>query len=163
MSRVWFPRSQNHRGKWPVKTESIVKQRKSWNWLLIDEISVFREKKGCFYVGRTFNNARNHQCITSQTLLPSRNNLRMSKRSPEKREKNSLHTLKCRAEQLPNDFYVSGDMLYGKICQHNVDWKCLDACEDHLQCKAHMIKRETPYCTHFLMVKFAPKGEKIEF
>lgn len=27
-----------------------------------------------------------------------------------------------------NDFYVSGDMLYYKFCQHSVDWKPVDTC-----------------------------------
>lgn len=38
---------------------------------------------------------------------------------------------KFRAEQFQNDFYTSGDLLYCKFYQHNVDWKRAEMCKDH--------------------------------
>ncbi len=46
--------------------------------------------------------------------------------------------LKYRAEQFPNDFYVSGDLLFCKFCQHTVDWQHVDTCKDLLQSKVHV-------------------------
>lgn len=42
------------------------------------------------------------------------------------------------AKQFPNDFCESVDVLFCKFRQHNVDWKCVDACKDLLLTKAHV-------------------------
>ncbi len=46
--------------------------------------------------------------------------------------------MKYRAEQFPNDFCASGDMMFCKFCHHIVDWKHIDTCKDHLQSKVYV-------------------------
>lgn len=53
-----------------------------------------------------------------------------------KKQQNSSLTPKYRAEQFPNDLYMSVDMLFCKYCQHKVDWKHVDMCKDHMRSKA---------------------------
>uniref|UniRef100_A0A667YJ63 U1-type domain-containing protein n=1 Tax=Myripristis murdjan TaxID=586833 RepID=A0A667YJ63_9TELE len=42
-----------------------------------------------------------------------------------------------RAEQFPGDFYVSGELLFCKFCQHSVNWRRKNTCDDHLLSKSH--------------------------
>lgn len=44
---------------------------------------------------------------------------------------NLLLTSKYRGERFPIYIYASGDMLFSKFCQHDVDWWCVDVCKDH--------------------------------
>nr|XP_057913311.1 uncharacterized protein LOC131107370 [Doryrhamphus excisus] len=60
-----------------------------------------------------------------------------------KKLRNTTLTPKYRAEQYPGDFYVSGDMLFCTFCQHSVDWKRKNTCDDHLLSKSHLKKKET--------------------
>lgn len=55
---------------------------------------------------------------------------------------NLLLTSKCRAEQFPNDFTASGDMLYFKFFKHTVNWKCVDMCKDHVWANMHLKNKE---------------------
>lgn len=47
------------------------------------------------------------------------------------------------AEQFPNDFYASHDMLHCKFCPHNVNWEHIDMCKNHLWSEAHVKKKTT--------------------
>lgn len=49
---------------------------------------------------------------------------------------------KCTAEQFPDDFSASGEMLYCKFIQRNVDSKCVDMCKDHFQANTHVKNKE---------------------
>lgn len=62
---------------------------------------------------------------------------------------NVRHRLSChvthpkrRAEQFPDTFYVTGDMLFLKSSQHDVEWKRVDTSRDHLWSKAHVKNKE---------------------
>ena len=48
--------------------------------------------------------------------------------------RNSTLTPQYRAEQFPNDLYLSGQLLLCKSCQHSVDWKCKN---EHILSKSH--------------------------
>lgn len=65
-----------------------------------------------------------------------------------KKLRNSALSPKYRAEQYPNDYYVSGEMLFCKFCQHTVDWKRKNTCDDHLLSKAHMKNKERNRATN---------------
>lgn len=54
-----------------------------------------------------------------------------------------------RAERFPSDFYASGDLLFCKFCQNNVDWKHADACKGHLWSLAY-VKNEEDTVLHTL-------------
>lgn len=60
---------------------------------------------------------------------PSPNNVSMLQPLPEKRAKSTKKI------QSSFDFYVSGDLLFFKFCQHNVDLKHIDMCIKHLWSK----------------------------
>ena len=55
-----------------------------------------------------------------------------------KKLRNSALTPKFRAEQYPNDYYHSGNQLFCRVCQHSIDWKRKDTCDDHLKSKNHI-------------------------
>lgn len=110
---------------WPIKTNRIVKHRKSRYWPLFDQNPLF---------GRTFLSGKNilggslmceasrvSLCKHSHPSLP--NDASMSKRPPKKPAKsaNSLLGPKYWTEQFLNNFFSSGTLL--KIWQHNVAWK----------------------------------------
>lgn len=98
------------RQDWPIEMESY----------RVDRYLTKIVFSGNVYLGRALPgviNVRDHQQVTSQTFLFLPNNTSMLKQLPE--------TL------LPNNFYASGDILYCIFCQHNVDWKHVDTCEDH--------------------------------
>ncbi len=40
---------------------------------------------------------------------------------------------------------MSGDLLFCKLCQHTIDWKCVDTCKDHLRSKDH-VKNKEKHC-----------------
>ncbi len=103
-----------------------------------------REERG-EQSGGGVTNEYDHPSVTSQTLP---NKASMTKQPPDmlsksaKKLQNSPLPPKNRAEQFPNDLYVSGDMLFCKFCQRTVDWKHEDMCKDHLWSKAHTKNKE---------------------
>lgn len=69
----------------------------------------------------------------------------------KKKLRNLLLRQKHRAERFLKDFYTSGEMLFCKFCQQNVDWKHVDTYKEHLRSK----NRKTLRCTHSATVKLA--------
>lgn len=55
-------------------------------------------------------------------------------------------TPKYKTEQFPNYFYASGDLLYCKFCQYNINRKSVNMYKDHL-CKADTVM-SNPNCVH---------------
>lgn len=50
------------------------------------------------------------------------------------------------------NLFTSGDMLFCKFCQNNIDWKHVDTYKDHLQSKKYVKNKEnTPL--HSLLAK----------
>nr|XP_055073537.1 CGG triplet repeat-binding protein 1-like [Misgurnus anguillicaudatus] len=62
--------------------------------------------------------------------------------SSAKKLRNATLSPQFRAEQFPHDFYVTGELLFCKFCQHSIDWKRKDTCTDHLLSKTHMKNKE---------------------
>ena len=79
------------------------------------------------------------------------NNVSMAKRLPTalsssaKKLRNLTLTPQYRAKQFPNDLCVvcvSGELLFCKFCQHSVDWKCKNTCNDPVLSKSHVRNKE---------------------
>lgn len=81
----------------------------------------------------------------------------MPTKSVVKKTKNKLIssiTPKYRVEQFLIHFCVSGNILFGKFCEHNVDRKCVNTCKEHLWSKSLVNKGETLLHTlHTIILK----------
>jgi hypothetical protein len=77
----------------------------------------------------------------NKTLKRPRLTAEMPKTS--KKLNNSVLTPKFRAEQYPKQFYHSGNQLFCRVCQHTIDWKRKDTCDDHLKSKIHLKNSES--------------------
>uniref|UniRef100_A0A3Q1C4K7 Uncharacterized protein n=1 Tax=Amphiprion ocellaris TaxID=80972 RepID=A0A3Q1C4K7_AMPOC len=62
--------------------------------------------------------------------------------SSAKKLQNSTLTPQYRAEQFLNDFYVSGEQLFCRFCQHSIDWKRKNTCSDYIVSKSHVRNKE---------------------
>uniref|UniRef100_A0A3Q1FEQ8 U1-type domain-containing protein n=1 Tax=Acanthochromis polyacanthus TaxID=80966 RepID=A0A3Q1FEQ8_9TELE len=56
--------------------------------------------------------------------------------------RNSTLTPQYRAEQSPNNFYVSREQLFCRFCQYFIDWKHKNMCSDHKVSKSHVRNKE---------------------
>lgn len=59
----------------------------------------------------------------------------------------NLANTKHRAIHFLNKFYLSGNVLFCKFCQNNVDFKHVCMCKHHLWCKAWVKKGKSLCCT----------------
>ena len=85
-----------------------------------------------------------HRMSPSPTNVSMAKQLPMTLSSSAKKWRNSTLTPQYKAEQLPNNLYVSGGLLFFKFCQHSVDWKRKNTRNDHVLSKSHVRNKESP-------------------
>lgn len=105
------------------------------SWWLFEQKSSFLGERGTFLSG---DNIPGESPMRHKHSYPPPKqciHIEVTARKARKKLRNSLLTLKYRAEQFSKDFSVSGDVPYCRFCQHNVNWKCVDTCKDHLRPK----------------------------
>lgn len=129
---------------WRVKTESAVRHESD---LTVISLKIFLFRGMFLSGGEHFQGSL--MCGTTPTPVHKHSNdASMSKRLPEKQNwtqktcKTRYVPQKYRAEQFPTGFCVSGDVLFCRFCQHNVDCKHVDSCKMHLLSTAHLQNRE---------------------
>lgn len=148
--------SQMELHNWPITTESIAEPGISQNLPLFDWYSVSGQKRKC--VGPPV------QHITD-TLSP--NYASMSMWPPKKRaqinpnnNKTPKGTCYLPPNTEPNSFQkismCQAICCIAKICQYNVNWKCVDMCKGSW---STVQKQEKDLAAHSLMVKLLQKVE----
>lgn len=91
----------------------------------------------------SFHKHSHHAPERCKDVRPVAQDSRQSQEGDIKLPDSSL-TPKYKTKQFPNYFCVSGDLLYCKFCQYNINRKSVDMYKDHL-CKARTVM-SNPNC-----------------
>lgn len=122
--------------------------RMLWNWLLLEWNPVFGEKRERLSgenIPEGVTIARDHPCVTSETLLPPSQTMEACRSSGPKTLVTSGKEKPYGIHHLPQNIKPSTfrttsmcqDIRFCKFRKHNVNCKCVDTCKKHLQSKAH--------------------------